>query len=176
MEQARFDSLMRQSRKKVYNLAYRLSMNSQDAEDLTQEAYFRAYRNFEDYQGDRPFENWIFRIVTRLFLDLKRNRKRRIQTVSSDAPFKSERADDGIVIDAADKAPTAEELIVQNTLSEPLLNALEALQPDQRELIWLADIEKIPYQDIADQVGVPVGTVRSRLHRAHRRLRSALNF
>src|SRR4051812_24216946 len=83
-DQIRFNDLMAESYKKVYNMAYRLSGNRNDAEDLSQEAFYRAYRSFGDYEGDRPFENWIFRIVTRLFLDLLRNRRRRVKTVSYD--------------------------------------------------------------------------------------------
>ena len=74
-EESRFNDLMEATYRKVYNMAYRLSGNRSDAEDLTQEAYFRAYRSFHDFEGDRPFENWIFRIVTRLFLDLVRSRR-----------------------------------------------------------------------------------------------------
>src|SRR5687768_10473305 len=85
-ELTRFNELMNESYRKVYNMAYRLAGNRADAEDLTQEAFYRAYRSFADYEGDRPFENWIFRIVTRLFLDLLRNRRRRIKAVSYDAP------------------------------------------------------------------------------------------
>src|SRR5688572_32095795 len=76
-DQKRFNMLMDETYRKVYNMAYRLVGNRPDAEDLTQEAFYRAYRSFGDYEGDRPFENWIFRIVTRLFLDLLRNRRRR---------------------------------------------------------------------------------------------------
>ena len=64
-EETRFNELMKASYRKVFNMAYRLSGTRPDAEDLTQEAYYRAYRSFEDYEGDRPFENWIFRIVTK---------------------------------------------------------------------------------------------------------------
>ena len=86
-EERRFNELMEATGRKVYNMAFRLAGNRPDAEDLTQEAFFRAYRSFKDYEGDRPFENWIFRIVTRLYLDLLRNRRRRISAVSYDAPI-----------------------------------------------------------------------------------------
>src|SRR5436189_4834389 len=88
-EQKRFSNLMQETYRKVYNMAFRLAGNRTDAEDLTQEAFYRAYRSFGDYEGDRPFENWIFRIVTRLFLDLLRNRRRRVKVVSYDTPLQS---------------------------------------------------------------------------------------
>lgn len=170
----RFSELMERSHKKVYNLAYRLSMNRQDAEDLTQEAFFRAYRNFNDYEGDRPFENWIFRIVTRLFLDLTRARKRRVQTMSFDAPRRSDFAEDMLMVETADDQPTAEDLLMSQSMSEELEEALALLKPEQRLLVILADVEQLPYAEIAKTLGIPVGTVRSRLHRIHRRLRQTL--
>lgn len=171
----RFEALADRSRKKVFNLAYRLSMNRQEAEDLTQEAFFRAYRNFESFEGDKPFENWIFRIVTRLFLDANRAKRRRVQAISSDAPRLNDGNDEAMLIEAADNKPTPEQMLLQNVLNEDLAVALNTLQPEQRALVHMADVENIPYQQIAEQIGVPVGTVRSRLHRAHRKLRMMLN-
>lgn len=173
-QEQRFSELMHLSYKKVFNLAYRLAGNRSDAEDLTQEAYFRAYRGFHEYEGDRPFENWIFRIVTRLFLDLVRAKKRRIQPVSYDAPVRFD-GDDSLLMQAADPGPNAEEAMMQTTMSERMQCALNSLRPDQRMLVTLADIERVPYSEIADITGVPVGTVRSRLHRAHKRLRAVLD-
>lgn len=173
-DQARFRSLMEQTYKKVFNLAYRLAGNRADAEDLTQEAFFRAYRAFGDFEGDRPFENWIFRIVNRLFLDLMRTRGRRVQTVSYDAPVRTDRGDDLYSVEAADDTPSPEQQMLQDTMSEELEAALLKLKPEQRLLVLLADVEGMPYNEIAQVVGVPVGTVRSRLHRAHKALRQHL--
>lgn len=173
-DQAQFSELMQRTHKKVFNLAFRLSMNRQDAEDLTQEAYYRAFRNFKDYEGDRPFENWIFRIVTRLFLDLNRSRKRRVQTFSYDAPKHSDNAEDMLVVETADNSMNAETLLMENTVSEELEEALNTLKPEQRMLVIMADVEQMPYQEIAAATGVPVGTVRSRLHRAHKKLKLML--
>lgn len=174
-DQARFRSLMEQTYKKVFNLAYRLAGNRADAEDLTQEAFYRAYRAFGDFEGDRPFENWIFRIVNRLFLDLMRTRSRRVQTVSYDAPVRPDRGEDVFNVEAADQGPTPEQAMLHDTMSEELEAALLRLKPEQRLLVLLADVEGMPYSEIALVVGVPVGTVRSRLHRAHKALRQQLN-
>src|ERR1700730_15154273 len=124
---SKFNGLMEATYRKVYNMAYRLTGNRTDAEDLTQEAYFRAFRSFEDYEGDRPFENWIFRIVTRLFLDLLRNRRRRVQTVSYDNSIPSEVGGDNVHFEVADTLPSPEQLLIENAYSEPLQQALEAL-------------------------------------------------
>jgi len=169
-----FESHMENSHRKVYNLAFRLTGNRADAEDLTQEAYFRAYRAYHEYQGDRPFENWILRIVTRLYLDLCRSRRRRVQTVSYDAGVRTDYADEVLEIQAADHQPNPEEALLTATISEPLERAMNSLKPDQRMLVMMADVEQRPYVEIADILGIPVGTVRSRLHRAHRKLREAM--
>lgn len=173
-DQARFRDLMDRTYKKVYNLAYRLSGNRADAEDLTQEAFFRAYRGFEDFEGDRPFENWIFRIVNRLFLDLVRTRSRRVQTVSYDAPLRTDKGGELTSVETADFQPNPEQSLLEGTLSEEVEAALYRLKPEQRLLVLLADVELMPYSEIAEIIGVPVGTVRSRLHRAHKALRQML--
>ena len=173
-EEARFNELLDETYKKVYNMAYRLSGSRSDAEDLTQEAFFRAYRSFMDYEGDRPFENWIFRIVTRLFLDLLRNRRRRVKVVSYDAPLQRDTGDDNLFFDMADNAPNAEEELLSTSLSEEMQMALDSLSPEQRTLVVLADVENVPYKDIAEMLDKPVGTIRSRLHRTHKLIRHRL--
>jgi RNA polymerase sigma-70 factor, ECF subfamily len=173
-EESRFNDLMEATYRKVYNMAYRLSGNRSDAEDLTQEAYFRAYRSFQDFEGDRPFENWIFRIVTRLFLDLVRSRRRRVKAVSFDNPVPHGGSDDQLSFDMPDRSATPEELLIQGSFNEELQKALSTLSPEQRLLVTLADIEGVPYQEIADLMGKPVGTIRSRLHRTHKQLRARL--
>ncbi len=167
---------MEQSYKRVFSMAYRLAGNRTDAEDLTQEAFYRAYRSFEDYEGDKPFENWIFRIATRLFLDMLRNRKRRVRAVSLDSPIPRERSDGTILLDLPDRAPTPEHELLGGMLSEDLNYAMMTLTKEQRMLVVLADVECWPYKDIADALDKPVGTIRSRLHRTHRLLRTRLEM
>lgn len=173
-EQAQFNELMNETYKKVYNLAFRLAGNRTDAEDLTQEAFVRAYRKFEDYQGDRPFENWIFRIVTRLFLDLLRSRRRRVQAISLDAPLGGENADDNLRLDVADDRPGPEMEMLRQSYSEDVAAVMASLSDEQRLLITLADVEEMPYKDIAEMLKKPVGTIRSRLHRTHKLMRDRL--
>lgn len=174
IDEGRFQDLMQASYKKVYNLAYRLAGDRTDAEDLTQEAFFRAYRGFEHYEGDRPFENWIFRIVTRLFLDLRRARSRRVQVVSTDAPLRNDMSDDTVQFEVADGRPDPEQVLMTAEVNEDLERSLNNLSPEQRQLVWMADVEGVPYSEIAERLHAPVGTVRSRLHRAHKQLRASL--
>jgi len=173
-DQKRFNALMEETYKKVFNMAYRLAGSRADAEDLTQEAFFRAYRSFDDYEGDRPFENWIFRIVTRLFLDLLRNRRRRVRAVSYDAPLNSGSGDENLYFEMPDESTNPEANLLEGTFGEDLQRVLNSISPEQRLLITLADIEEVPYKDIAEMLGKPVGTIRSRLHRTHKLIRARL--
>jgi RNA polymerase sigma-70 factor (ECF subfamily) len=168
-----FDQKMRATYRKVYNMAFRLSGNKPDAEDLTQEAFIRAYRSFDDYEGDKPFENWIFRIVTRLFLDLRRARRRRIKAVSYDAPWTRDGGEE-IVFDIPDHDSNPERQVMATVMNEDIEGVLGILTPEQRLLVDLADVEGLPHKDIAEIIGKPVGTIRSRLHRMHKLLREQL--
>jgi len=170
-QESKFSVAMQRSYKKVFNLAYRLVGNRTDAEDLTQEAFFRAYRNFEKFQGDRPFENWIYRIVTRLYLDLKRTARRRGVVVSYDAPLNPNGTDSTIYFEKADAAPSPEQALLDSTVDERLIWSMKHLSKEQRELIVLADLQGASYKEIAEKLNAPVGTVRSRLHRAHKALK-----
>lgn len=170
----RFEALMTRSYKKVYNTVYRLCGHKSDAEDLTQEAFYRAYRSFGNYEGDKPFENWIMRIASRLFLDLLRNRRRRVQTTSYDAPMHKEGCDGQVYFDVPDHHRDPEGELLDSVYSEDLQAALNLLNKQQRLLIQMADIEGLPYQEIAKIMDKPIGTIRSRLHRTHRLLRSHL--
>lgn len=168
----RFERLAQKTRKRVYRLAFRLSGNPTDAEDLTQEAYLRAYKNFHNFHEERPFENWVLRIVSRLFLDLLRHRDRRVKPSSLDASWGD--AGETPAMEVADLAPTAESVLIDSELDERLTHALRQLSAEQRTLVVLADIEGVAYKEIAELFGAPVGTIRSRLHRTHRQLRKLL--
>ena len=173
--QPRFEDLMKRTQKKVYNMAYRLCGNAADAEDLTQEAFFRAYRSFHTYEGDKPFENWILRIVTRLYLDLLRHRRRRVQSVSYDNPLHKDSGEDDLFFEQADDSANPEAVLMDSTLGEELEAALRALPAEQQLVVMLADVEGVAYKDIAEMLDTPVGTIRSRLHRTHKALRATLS-
>lgn len=174
-EQHQFDQFFHGCYQKVYHLAYRLSGNRSDAEDLTQEAFLKAYKHFKEYEGEKPFENWIYRILTHLFVDQIRTKQRRVHTVSMDAPINPERSKGSEVkIDFPDTHQDPEKILLNQTVSEEIEGSLAKLKTSQRLLVFLADIEELSYHDIAEIVGIPVGTVRSRLHRAHKLLRASL--
>jgi RNA polymerase sigma-70 factor (ECF subfamily) len=144
----------------LYNVAYRLAGNDADAQDLVQETLLRVRRGLETYQpGSLPA--WLSRIVTNVFLDeVRRRRRRPVDPLGDDA----ER-----VLPASAAADEASE-----NFSDDVQQALTALPDEFRTAVVLCDVVGMSYDEIAAAQGVPVGTVRSRIHRGRRMLRSAL--
>lgn len=168
MRQNRFEELADRTRTKIQRFAYQLAGNREDAEDLTQEAFMRAYRSFDTFNGERSFENWVLRIVQNLFLDLVRSRKRRVKPMSYDALD-----DQSAWYDAPDHSPTPEQLTISR-ITDPLLQkAVQTLPPIHREMLYLAHVQDLSYSEIADQLGLGIPTVRTRVHRAHKAMRQA---
>jgi RNA polymerase sigma-70 factor (ECF subfamily) len=165
-----FDQLFRNSRKRAYNLAYRLTGNATDAEDVTQDAYLRAWCNFGAYDANRSFERWLFRIITNRALDLYR-RKKRVQIYSLNVPMQTDA--DGTPMDCEfiDPAAGPEETVLAPIVEEQLEAALLKLPADYRIAIVLCDVEQLSYLEIATRTRCATGTVRSRIHRARRLLR-----
>jgi RNA polymerase sigma-70 factor (ECF subfamily) len=145
----------------LYNVAYRLAGNDDDAQDLVQEALLRVRRGLERYQPG-SLEGWLARIVTNVFLDEMRRRKRR--------PTDALPEDPGRVLPPA---PAADE--VQTGLSDEIQQALAELPDEFRVPVVLCDVSDLSYEQIAESTGVPIGTVRSRIHRGRRMLRASLS-
>ena len=158
----RWDDIVRTYADSVYRLAYRLSGNVQDAEDLTQETFIRVFRSLDRYRPG-TFEGWLHRITTNLFLDQVRHRS----VVRMEAlPEDTER------VGSNSAGPAA--LMDDKLLHPDLQRALDTLSPDYRVAVVLCDIEGLRYEEIADLLGVKIGTVRSRIHRGRAQLRAQL--
>ncbi len=159
-----WEEVVRNHSARVYRLAYRLTGNIHDAEDLTQEVFVRVFRSLSSYQPG-TFEGWLHRITTNLFLDGAR-RKQRIRF-------------EGLADDAAERMhgrePSPERAYDDNHLDADIQAALDALPPEFRAAVVLCDIEGLSYEEIAATLGVKLGTVRSRIHRARAQLRDALD-
>jgi RNA polymerase sigma-70 factor (ECF subfamily) len=146
----------------LYTVAYRLTGNDADAQDLVQEVLLRVRRGLATYRPG-SLEAWLSRITTNAFLDETRRRKRRPSEPLPDDPDR--------VLAGGDDAATA---MARATLSDDVQDALRALPDEYRAAVVLCDVVGLPYGEIADQLGVPVGTVRSRIHRGRAALRTAL--
>lgn len=168
---AAFEELYQRHLRQIYRVAYRLTGNHDDAEDLAQEALLEAFRAFDRYRPGTYFHRWVFRIMTRTYIDRLRRRARRPE-VSLDAPAGPEGESRlGLLGDSRDDP---QYLTETGGLDGTVQAALDRLPPEFRTVVVLADIEGLSYDEIASVVGCPVGTVRSRLHRGREALRNAL--
>jgi RNA polymerase sigma-70 factor (ECF subfamily) len=144
----------------LYRVAYRLAGNHYDAQDLVQEALLRVRKGLERYEPG-SLEGWLARIVTNVFLDDVRRKQRRPADALPDDPDR-----------VLPESPSAEDASAE--LSEEIQAALASLPPEFRVPVVLCDVADQSYEQIADAMDVPLGTVRSRIHRGRRLLRAAL--
>ena len=158
-----WDDVVRTHGPRVYRLAYRLTGNAHDAEDLTQDVFVRVFRSLSSYTPG-TFEGWLHRITTNLFLDSMRRKARiRFEALSDDAPER-----------LAGREPTPAQAYDDTHWDDDVQRALDSLAPEFRAAVVLCDIEGLSYEEIADVLGIKLGTVRSRIHRGRSHLREAL--
>jgi RNA polymerase sigma factor (sigma-70 family) len=157
-----WDEIVREHGDRVYRLAYRLSGNAHDAEDITQETFIRVFRSLDGFQPG-SFEGWLHRITTNVFLDLVRRRQRiRMEAL----PEETDRI--------AGREPSPEQAFHDAHLDPDLQAALDDLLPEFRAAVVLCDVEGLTYEEIGATLGVKLGTVRSRIHRGRLALRAGL--
>ena len=149
-----WDEVVREHGARVYRLAYRLTGNQHDAEDLTQEVFVRVFRSLDTYTPG-TFEGWLHRITTNLFLDQARRR----QKIRFDA-LSDERADR-----LRSSAPAPDDHFHDQRFDDDVERALATLPPDFRAAVVLCDVEGLTYEEIAEILDAKLGTVRSRIHR-----------
>jgi len=180
-----FEALFQRSYHRAYNAAYRIMGNASDAEDLTQEAFVRVWAAFDRYDRSRPFEGWLFRILSNLAID-KWRRLSGVTICSLDAERTGSRSmasrrslsyrSAPLLACLADDHPSAmpELSYLRSETGLRVRRALSALPGDYRKAVVLADVQGYSYEEIAQYVGCPVGTIRSRLHRGRQLLRQNL--
>jgi len=166
-----FDTLVERYHKQAYNIAYRMAGNHADAEDLTQEAFIRAFRFFGQYRRELPFDSWLYKIMSNVFIDrLRRRPKANIRSL--DAPVVTQEGE--AQFDVADPCDGPEDVVLSREMDVRIQAALETLPEAFRITVIYADIEGLSYEEIADVTRTNIGTVRSRLHRGRRLLRDKL--
>ncbi|OFX17756.1 MAG: hypothetical protein A2Z18_01875 [Armatimonadetes bacterium RBG_16_58_9] len=166
-----FDALVERYHKQAYNIAYRMAGNHADAEDLTQEAFIRAFRFFGQYRRELSFDSWLYKIMSNVFIDrLRRKPKARIRSI--DQPVLTDEGQAQFEI--PDTAAGPEEEVLSNEMDSRIQEALDTLPEAFRLTVIYADIEGFSYEEIAETTSTNIGTVRSRLHRGRRMLRSKL--
>ncbi|KPL09981.1 hypothetical protein AMJ71_04885 [candidate division TA06 bacterium SM1_40] len=168
-EQAIRDLLGRY-RTAVFNLAFRILRNEEDATDAAQETFIRVFRALDRFDESQRFKPWILRIASNYCID--QIRKRDWRTVSFDTPIETE--DGTLEMELAGPGPQPDEVLERKEQRMVIEQAIDSLPPDYRMAIVLRHTEGLSYEEIADVLGVPLGTVKARIHRARSALQKKL--
>lgn len=163
-----FEQLVLEHQKNVYNLALRMVGNPDDAYDMSQEAFIKAFNSLKSFRGESKFSVWLYRLTSNVCIDFLRKRKRRSELSLT------EDDEEGGQIELADSRFTPESEVEKNELREAVKSGIESLPEDYRSVIVLREINGLSYEEIAEVTGLEAGTVKSRLFRARKRLCSLL--
>lgn len=167
-----FDAILARYQDRVYGYVRRMVDNETDAEDITQEVFWKAFRALPHFREQSSLQTWLFRIATNLCRDWHRRRQREgLWLRFGDSDGEQERP----CVDLPDTRSDPQHLVLQRELSEVLQHAILLLPMPLREVVVLHDIEAMPYEQVAQILGIPLGTVKSRLFYARARLRESLS-
>jgi len=171
-DEAAFGELIERYQKQVFNIALRYVHNYDDASDITQEVFIKAYRSVSGFKGKSRISTWLYRIAVNMCLDFIRREKVHSRGL---VPLEIKDDEDGdYELPAPDFSYAPEQVAEQRELQEALQKALDSLPPISREIVMMRDINGMSYQEIADALHIELGTVRSRLARARIRMRNKL--
>ena len=161
-----FEKLVTEYERAVYAIAQRMTGNAEDAADMTQETFIKAYNSLSSFRGDSKFSVWLYRIANNVCLDFLRSKSRR-PTVSL-----STEDDDGeeTQLDIADESQSPELLLESSLTRDAVRRGLDSLPPDYKQILLLREIQGLSYEEIAAALGIESGTVKSRIFRARKRL------
>lgn len=160
-----FEQLVTAYEKNVYNLALRMVGDPDDAADITQETFIKAYRALGSFRGDSKFSSWIYRIASNVCLDFLRSRSRRAQV-----PLSFENEDAEGEIELPDMSQNPEKVLMKKLSMEAVRRGMEKLPPKQRQILVLRELCGLSYAELAQTLSVEEGTVKSRIFRARKRL------
>lgn len=161
-----YEELVKAYEKNVYNLALRMTGNSEDAADMSQEAFIKAYNSLSGFRGDSKFSVWLYRIVSNVCLDFLRSRKRK-PTVSLSV---EDEGGEDVELDIADETLSPETLLERQLTREAVQRGLNALPMEHRQILLLREIQGLSYEEIGTALGLEEGTVKSRIFRARKKL------
>ena len=156
----------------LYGGALRMTRNPQDAEDLVQETYLKAYKNFDSFTPGTNLKAWLYRIMTNTYINTYRKKQRRPLVTSAD-----DVTDSQLYTSSSHDSTGLESAEVEALKAMPnskISEALNALNEDYRMVVYYADVEGLAYREIAEVLDIPMGTVMSRLHRGRKQLRGML--
>ncbi len=161
--QQAYADLMQRYKKPVYHMILKMIRNVDDAEDLTIEAFAKAFKNLHKFKKDFTFSTWLFRIATNNTIDFIR--KKRLDTMSLDTSFKDDNGD-SVTIDVADKNLNPQEEAIKSQKIELVRMFVTKLPAKYQRLVKLRYFDELSYDEIAKELGAPLGTVKAQLHRA----------
>ncbi|MCK9562552.1 MAG: sigma-70 family RNA polymerase sigma factor [Bacteroidales bacterium] len=161
-DQKAYALLLKKYRDTIYYMLLKMVKNQNDADDLTIEAFGKAFRNLSQYTSEYAFSTWLFRIASNNCIDFLR--KKRAITIPIDTAAESDEGYSGIVIQATDLNP--EEHMIKNQKTEELMEIVQQLKPRYRQLIELRYFKELAYEEIAQHMQLPLGTVKAQLFRA----------
>jgi len=168
---AAFNDLVRRYEKRVFNFAYRMAGNYDDASDVAQEAFIRVFNAINTFRGEANFTTWLYRIVTNVYLDERKKRKSHLHTSLQDFV---ELEENTVTRQVEDTAPSPESVVERVERDEMLNRAIQELPEYQRIMVVLYHTQGKSYEEIAGIMRLPIGTVKSRLNRARLALKERL--
>lgn len=169
-DQDAFEQLVRDNEKRIYNLVLRMVGDPEDALDLSQEAFIKAWKGLPSFKGDSTFSTWIYRLASNTCLDFLRKKKRQQETIGSPSSLDDEDAPPPPSLESDQPEARFE----QNERSRALKRGLDALPEHQRQVLILRELSGLSYQEISETLSLDIGTVKSRLTRARLALRKIL--
>ncbi len=170
-DESAFDTLVRRYEQKVYQYAYRLAQNADDASDVVAETFLRMYNSLKRFRGDAQLSTWLYRVVSNVYFDF-RKREARHQHLPLEIP--SEEDDELMERPIPDERNDPNDYVLEQERHRVLMEAIQQLPEYQRAIVVLFHIEDRPYEEIAQITGLPLGTIKSRLNRARNALRELL--
>ncbi len=162
-DESAYAELMKRYKKPVYHMILKMVRNVDDAEDLTIEAFAKAFKNLDRFKKDYTFSTWLFRIATNNAIDFIR--KKRIETFSLNTSYKDDSGDD-VTVDVEDNDPNPMEEAIKAQRNELVRLFVTRLPPKYQRLVRLRYFEEKSYDEIAKELNSPLGTVKAQLHRA----------
>jgi len=157
-----FEALVYAHQRKVYSLCLRMTGNPEDAEDLAQEAFVRAYQNIAGFKGESGFGSWLYRLAKNICIDFLRREKRR----EKGSLTYLDEAGNAVDMEVPDERFTPESAFAQQQIAESISQGLDTLTPEHRDILILREIHGKSYDEIAEALALTAGTVKSRISRA----------
>lgn len=172
-DESAFKIIVEKYQRKVYRMIYAMIQDKEDALEMTQELFFKVYRHIEGFQEQCSFYTWVYRIAMNLCIDYKRRRKLKIQEYDDAVKQRGDAIGDFPVTSVASReTPTAR--LMKEELATKIRQAMDKLPPKHRQVIVLREVEGYSYQEIAEILGISIGTVMSRLHHARKKMQRYL--